>query len=293
MLKTNSFYFATIRKLVVGFGCLFDNIKITRFSSKDDTGTRLKTIKVPISYGPKEKWYRIQTENRRAGTKTRIKTSFPRMSFELTNMTYDANRQLNKHMSVKKPNVMDPDLFLKQMQASPWDFAFDLHIGAKNMDDGLQIIEQILPYFQPSFNVPISIVPDLGQNMDVPIIFAGISHEDSYDGSFEDSRILTWTLSFVAKGGLYMPISGTDEGSLAVIKRVVTSIYGSVDMSLFDAPDRVMAEAGETISDEMTNLLTDEGRDDYTEKVTVEVNPLDAGPNDIYTIDTTIETKET
>lgn len=259
MLTQQPFYFASIRKLVVGFGSLFDNISIVRYSGTGANGSKLMTIPVPLSYGPHEKWLRIQKEDRREGT-TKIKTSYPRMSFEITNLQYDSNRQLNRKNKTTAPKNLTPDEFLAQLQPAPWDVSFDLHIGVKNIEDGLQIVEQILPYFQPSFNLPIKIVPDMNTVLDVPVIFSGINFQDSYEGSFEENRVIIITLSFVAKGAIYPPISGKDGNGIAIIKKVITGLYGNKEMT-----------------------------DPFIEQITVAVDPIDASIDEPYDIVTTIE----
>lgn len=214
------FYFATLRKISVAFGSLFNNVYIQRFDQPGGAGNVLRTIRVPLSYAAGEKWYihRYQDIPAQSAIQTRI--SLPRIGYELTGMQYDANRQINPFNCSTSIKDGDVNTFLNQLGPVPYDFTFDVHIAAKNIDDGHQMIEQILPTFHPSHNLSIKDIPELAIVKDIPIIFGGITKTDTYEGGFDDTRVLEWTLSFVVKGYLYPPIKDA-----AIIRRVLTSIY--------------------------------------------------------------------
>jgi len=191
----STFYFGTMRKLTAAFGSLFSDISIVRF---DANNVAEKVIKVPLAYGPKQKWLQRakQKDAVTTGPTKQINTGFtlPRMSFEVTNIQYDSNRQINpiKHLSRQKDS--DPIKKYSQRSPVPYDIQFDLHIIIKNAEDGMQIIEQILPFFTPEYSITIKEIPQLDISRDVPIIYSGITKTDQYEGSFLDFRIVIKTI---------------------------------------------------------------------------------------------------
>ncbi len=223
----NPFYFATIRKITVAFGTLFNNIRVVRHEFSGGVGDELKTIKVPLSYASGSKWYVHRRQDVPAQSTIQTKVSLPRIGFELTGLEYDADRKVNTLNNTVKTDETNPDSFFRQLNPSPYNFSFDVHIAVKNMDDGLQIVEQILPYFQPSYTLNIKDIPELAISKDVKVVFAGIGLTDDYEGSFDDDRILIWTLSFVVKGYLYPAI-----GDAEVIKKVITNFYKDEEMTV-------------------------------------------------------------
>jgi len=250
----DAFYFATIRKLSIAFGSIFNNMHISRYTYSGGNGTILKTIKVPLSYATGDKWYVHATQDIPAQSATQIRVSLPRIGYELTGLQYDSERKLNTLHTVGKPDPNDVGTFLRQLNPVPYDFAFDVHIAVKNMDDGLQIIEQILPWFSPSYNLNVKDIPELNLIKDVPVIFSGISLTDQSDGSFDEARVLMWTLSFVVKGYLYPSI-----GDAEVIRKVIANIYQNKELT-----------------DPKNNIIT------------VQVDPIDAAFDDDWTVKTKI-----
>lgn len=225
MLHT-TFYFQSMRKLTVAFGSIFDNISIVRF---DKDNRPVKTIKVPLAYGSKQKW--IQRINQGTNlTSNKNKTinvglTLPRLAFEITNIQYDPNRQRN---SLTKSSVVHPDRReskLYQRNPVPYDVSFDLHLMTKNSDDALQIVEQILPYFTPEYTLTIKEIPVMMEDINIPVILGAVTKQDTYEGSFNDFRVLTWTLSFVAKAYFYPPIT---DGK--VIKTIYDNFYLEPEM---------------------------------------------------------------
>jgi hypothetical protein len=198
------FYHGAMRKLVIGFGSLFDEIYISR---KDAENNEIKKIKVPLSYGPKEKWYRAVKELTEApdGRKT-VETILPRMSFEITSMIYDTQRKfssLNKTYGVR--NEQDGTISYTYAEV-PYNVEFTLNIIARSIDDGYQILEQILPYFTPDFTISMNF-NDLNKKIDVPIVLNTVSTIEDYDGDLKDQRrMVTHTLIFTAKSYIFGPI---------------------------------------------------------------------------------------
>lgn len=222
------FYFASIRKMVAAFGTLFNNIYIERRSETGADGDVVQRIKVPFAYGPRMKHMAILDQKetrRRGGIGYNVKTQLPRISYELKNIEYNSKRKLNS--TNRHTIVSDSDRYSvpMQLQSVPYDFIMPLYIETKNMDDNLQIIEQILPYFTPEFSLTIEEIPELSIKKDVSFIIGSVSIEDNWDGSFDEYRYITTTISFTAQGSLYPPIKDQK-----IIKRIFTNIHASSDI---------------------------------------------------------------
>lgn len=194
------FYHGSIRKLVVAFGSLFDEIYVSR---TDDAGVEQKKIKVPISYGPKEKFYRKIVEL--DGSMRSIENFLPRIGFEITSMSYDTTRKLNSiNKSYLVRNELDSSL-ISAYSETPYTIEFSLSIMNRSIDDGYQILEQILPYFTPDFTITMNFT-EINKSIDVPIILTSISSIEDYEGDLETRRTITHTLSFQAKSYIFGPI---------------------------------------------------------------------------------------
>lgn len=210
----NTFYHEIVRKTVVSFGTLFNSLYIVRTNNQ---GVVTQRMKVPLAYGPKQKFLvRLEQDPQRQGTKTTAIT-LPRIGFEMTGLTYDPGRKLNRIQTYKKTKGSDKKSQLKQYMPVPYNVNFSLFVMAKNSDDALQIVEQILPYFQPSFNLTIDMLDVLGEKKDVPIVLESISFEDNYTDDYLTRREIVYTLNFTAKTYMYGPLPSTDEG---LIKKV-------------------------------------------------------------------------
>jgi hypothetical protein len=196
-----TFYFGTIRKYVTLFGTLFDDILIER---TDSAGDLTALIKVPITYGPKEKMLARTLGDPDIDRQTATPT-LPVMSFEMTNISYDSSRKLN---TIRRTVVSDSDPNRMKYQYAPvaYNIGFRLHVYVKNAEDGTKIIEQILPYFTPDWTTTVQLIPEMEITLEIPVILDRISQEDTYDGSFKERRALTWTLDFTLKGYIYGPI---------------------------------------------------------------------------------------
>jgi len=217
------FYFNTTRKIAVAFGTLFNNIKIQRFNND---GSVRRVLNVPLSYAGGEKWYTHRIQDVPAQEGVQVKMTLPRIAFEMTNIQYDSARKLNTLNRMQGTKTDDVSMFLSQLNPSPYDFQFDVSIATKTADDGLQIIEQILPNFQPSFNLNVKDIPELSIVKDIPVIFSGITKTNTYEGSYDEQRVFTWDLSFVAKGYMYPAIRDAD-----IIRKVYANIYKDKDMT--------------------------------------------------------------
>jgi len=202
MLGT-TFYHGIIRNLIVAFGTLFNNIEITR---KDSGNAVAQTIRVPLSYGPKQKY--IARKQADPTLNVKVQATLPRMAFDITTFTYDATRKLSSTLRYTKPHPADAGKVIPVFVPVPYDIAMSLHIMVRNMEDGLQIVEQILPHFTPEFTVTLTELSDLNIKRDIPIVLQGISKEEEYEGDFSAKRVLTWSLDFMAKAYFYGAVNG-------------------------------------------------------------------------------------
>ena len=214
MLGTQ-FYHETIRKVIVSFGTMFNNINLVR---KDSSGNISQSMKVPLAYGPREKFLVRLRED--ADLSKTVAITLPRIGFEIANLSYDPNRKLNRVQKFKKVKGSKASQLDTQFMPVPYNIDIELYVIAKQSDDALQIVEQILPYFQPDYTFTINDQPDMGIKRDVPIILNSIAYEDEYQGDFTTRRALIYTLSFTAKFYLYGPVT-----SSKVIKTVQVDQY--------------------------------------------------------------------
>lgn len=199
------FYNETIKRSISIFGTLFNNIKVKK--TKSD-GTVLTEQLVPISYGPKQKFLQRLAEEPNLSDGNRTAISLPRMAFQLTGFEYDATRQQNKIIRHGK-SALESDGVNRgfQYQPAPYNLNFSLSVLAKNAIDALQIVEQILPYFQPEYTVTMKMIDDMSDTRDVPIVLNSVSMDDQYEGTFEERRVIEYTLDFTMKIYFFGPVS--------------------------------------------------------------------------------------
>lgn len=201
MLGNKTFDHDMIRKYVVAFGTLFNEIYV---NTKNGTEV-VKTVKVPLSYAEKDKLMARVLGDPTVDNK--VAATLPRMSFEMTNLSYDGSRKFSKILRTGR-NSSGSSTF----NPVPYNLNFSLYIAVKNSEDGTKIVEQILPYFTPEWNVTANLVPGLDAKMDIPIILDSVSKEDSYEGDYKTRRAIIWTLSFTVKGYIFGPV--TDRGRI-------------------------------------------------------------------------------
>ena len=250
------FYHKQIRNTVIAFGTIFNNINIKRL---DSSGNPLQNIRVPLSYSPKEKFIaRLEQQADLTGDDSSVAITLPRMAFDITGYAYDASRKLNKNQRVGVVTTnADTTKLNTQYSPVPYDVSFELNVFTATSDDGLQIIEQILPYFQPDYTVTMIIDRDImDTKRDIPFILESVDYEDSYQGALTDRRRIIYTLKFTAKIYLYGPIS-----SSAIIRKVSADLYTDIKAN---NPSR-------------------------SERVTVTPNPTGADKDDVYTYTETLE----
>lgn len=207
MLNGQTYYHGAIRKTIVAFGRLFSDIKIAR---QDNDGAVAQTVAVPLAYAPKEKWLvRIDSD---PNLTNNVYTSLPRLSFEITGYHYDSSRKTNKMNQIKCNDGISAGNPNRKAVFSPAPYNIDiaLYVLTKTQEDAMQIIEQILPIFNPEYTLSINAVPEMEIVQDIPVILNSITVEDNYDGSFQERRFVVHTLTFTLKTNIYGPV--TDQG---------------------------------------------------------------------------------
>ncbi|ADO99681.1 hypothetical protein RW291109_097 [Cyanophage S-RIM12_RW_29_1109] len=213
MLGTYS-YNEIFRKTIVAFGTLFNNIELRRST---------EVMKVPLAYGPKQKFLARLDQNPDP-TNKRVQITLPRISFEINGITYDSSRKVSPTQKIKF--AKDTDENKNVFMPVPYNLSFELAIISKNQEDGLQILEQILPFFQPHYNLSVKLLPDVGETKDVPVTLTSVDYEDTYEGDFSARRAIIYTLQFTVKTYLYGPITDSK-----TIKKVITDMYTDVNTS--------------------------------------------------------------
>tara|TARA_Y100001938_G_scaffold140189_1_gene208052 strand:- start:372 stop:1145 length:774 start_codon:yes stop_codon:yes gene_type:complete len=249
------FYHETTRKVVVAFGTLFNNIQLVR---KDNDGTITQSMKVPLAYGPRQKFLVRLRED--PDLTKQVAITLPRIGFEINGLTYDPTRKLNRVQKFKKTKTGDSDKLDTQFMPVPYNLGFELYVLSKNSDDALQIVEQILPFFQPDYTLTINDMPDMSVKRDVPVVLNSISYEDDYEGDFATRRAIIYTLDFTAKFYLYGPVT-----SSGVIKTVTVDQFTDLpdkspkrEQRFQASPDPITASADDDFGfNETTSFFQD------------------------------------
>ena len=251
----------TIRKYVIFFGTLFSDINLIR--GEEDAPTQ--TMRVPLNYGPKEKFLARAEGNPDADRKIAIQ--LPRMAFEIMGVEYDAERKLSTTGKIRGADPDFPNKLQYQYNPVPWNIHFNLYIMVKNAVDGTRIIEQILPFFDPDFTATLKVNPDLGMNYDVPLVLNNADLMDTYEGSFETRRAIIWTLSFTLKGWIFGP---TRSGN--IIKQV--EVYFRVPPNGVVIADAI-GNTDPSISITITPGLTANGEPTSNSALTIDKNLIE------------------
>ena len=241
MLNSNVYYHGIIRKCIVGFGSLFSDIYIDRREGDSVTGTVIQRLQIPLAYAPKEKW--IVRLDQDTSLENNVYTTLPRMSFEITGYNYDPQRKVNRMQQIK---CGDGTGAVSTMYTPvPYNLDISLYILTKTQEDGLQIIEQILPTFTPEYTLSINVVPDMSVKIDVPIILNSVSVQDDYDGDFQTRRFVTHSLNFQMKMNLFGPISNNDV--------IQTSSINIGQNENFSNPNRIFTAEGDVTTATVDN----------------------------------------
>ena len=212
-------YNKIIRKCVIGFGTLFNNIEVRK--EKSD-GTTYSRMKVPLAYGPRQKF--LARLEQQADLNQKVAITVPRLSFEMTGISYDSSRKLAPTTLTLKANTKDA--VKKQFTPVPYNIDFELNIISKTNDEALEITEQIVPVFQPSYQMTIKLVDDMNEYRDIPIVLNSISYSDDYEGSFDDKKITLITMQFTVKSYIFGPV-----GTQGPIKKAKVDTTLDVDLT--------------------------------------------------------------
>ena len=270
------FYNEILRRTIIGFGTLFNNLTIKATNASDSV---VSVTKVPLAYGPTQKFL-ARLEQSADLNKSTVMT-LPRMSFEFTGLTYDPSRKVTTTQTfvVKDPNTGEETK--KGFMPVPYNMQFELAIMCKLNDDALQIVEQILPYFQPAYNLTVELVEGIKEKRDVPVVLENITMEDDYTGDFKERRVLLYTLRFTAKTYMYGPVSSATRDIIKVAK--VSYISGDSksttrDITYTATPRAIKDYTGEvatTTSEDITitnKVFTVEDASVLTAKTYVDLN---------------------
>ena len=244
------FYHATMRKSVAVFGTLFNNIKVAR---KASGGGLLNQVRVPLSYGPKQKF--LSRLDQETGFDATMAIKLPRMGFEITGLTLDTTQKMAKRNVISETHASDVTKKKTIKHYTSYDIGMSLYIMVKNQDDGLQIDEQILPYFQPEYNVTITPVEGFNYKQDVSVILGGVSIDDQYEGDYTERRVLIYQLDFVMKMKFFGP---TGDG--AIIREVNIDFHDKdLTTKLFEEMDFTVGSADTADSFTITKTITQDG----------------------------------
>ena len=248
MLDNKVFYHGTTKKAIIAFGNMFSNIWLER---SDQAGNPLQRIKVPVTYGPKEKFLAREIQQPDIDAQP-VEMILPRLAFEITGFERDAARQMN---SMQRRRTTVNGQVNTSYQPVPYNLNVNLYAIAKTQDDALQMVEQIIPWFTPSYTLTINAIPEMNLTDELAITLEGVTHEDNYDELYKARREIVWTFSFVLTLNYFGPV----DTNHPVIKRVEASVFSDAQMTT------------------------------KVEEIDTEVVPFTANREDDYTILTTIE----
>ena len=267
MIGGTPFYNSLFKKYVAIFGTIFNNIYIDR---TDSYGNIIEQLKVPIAYGPREKFLARLSENPTGSAQVSI--TLPRMAFEIDRIEYAANRKLQTMNKIaSKKNINGHNVYKKVYTSVPYDIGFKLEILSKTMEDGLKIIEQILPYFTPEWTVQVFLLgEDFEMNTDIPTILNNVSIEDQYEDNFLNRRVLTFVLNFTMKAYFYGPITESK-----IIKITDVKMYS--DLTANSGYSETTIRPGLTVDGKPTSNLD----------LSVDISNIDENSNYGYIINTT------
>ena len=267
------FYNEILRKTVISFGSLFNNISIKHTNNSNEV---IDVIKVPLAYGPTQKFLARLEQSPDLNKPTQI--TLPRMSFEFTGLTYDASRKVTTTQSFTTKSSADGSVVKKSYMPVPYNLQFELAIMTKLNDDALQIVEQILPYFQPSYTLTIELVDEINEKRDIPIILENVTFQDDYEGNFTSRRVLIYTLRFTAKTYLFGPIQTATKD---IVKKATIS-YITGDSTSTPTREVVYSTDIRAIKNYTGIVLTNLTKDITSEDILIEVNDASSISIDTY-----------
>ena len=235
------FYNESMRRMTIGFGQIFNNVQIKR---KDSNGNVVQSIRVPLAYGPKEKFL-VRLDQQASLNNREFSITLPRMGFDISGISYDATRKLTRTQKFKRVKTDTEGKILDfNYSPVPYNISYNLYTFTASAEAGLQIIEQILPFFQPDFTVTVNVIPELNIKRDVPVVLNSVTYEDTYTGDFTSRRAVIYTLSFTAKMYLYGPNT-----TQKVIKTVQSDLYSDTDTTNKAREQRITVTPDPTSAD--------------------------------------------
>jgi hypothetical protein len=244
------FYHATMRKSVAVFGTLFNNLKVIR---KASDGSVLNQVRVPLAYGPKQKF--LARLDQETGFDAPMAIKLPRMAFEITGLNLDTTQKLQKRNVISETHASDITKKKTIKHYTSYNIEMSLYIMAKNQDDGLQIVEQILPYFQPDYNVTITPVTGFNYKQDVSVVLGNVAIDDQYEGDFVERRVLIYQLDFTMKMKFFGPTSDTN-----IIREINLDFHDQdTPAKLFEEMDFTVGASDDADSFTVTTTITQDG----------------------------------
>ena len=242
------FYHATMRKSVAVFGTLFNNIKVIR---KASGGGVLNQVKVPLAYGPKQKF--LARLDQETGIDAPLAIKLPRMAFEITSLSLDNTSKLTRRNAISETHGSDVTKKKTIKHYTSYDIGMSLYAMVKNQDDGLQIVEQILPYFQPEYSVSIKPVDGFDHKQDVQIILGAVNIDDQYEGDFTERRVLIYQLDFIMKMKFYGPTQDVN-----IIREVNLDFHDTVNTNqTFEQMDFTVGATDDADDYTVTKTITE------------------------------------
>ena len=259
------FYHEILRRTVVSFGSLFNEISIKH---TDNSGNVKSVIKVPLAYGPTQKF--LARLEQSPDLNKPVQITLPRMSFEFTGLLYDPTRKSTTTQTFIAKSAVDGTETKKVYLPVPYNMQFELSIMSKLNDDALQIIEQILPFFQPAYSMTIELVDIINEKRDIPVVLENITMQDDYEGNFTTRRVLIYTLRFTAKTYLFGPVSSATKD---IIKKAT---IGYITGGTTDSPTREIVYSAEprAIKNYTGIIVTNLSKDITTEDTLIIVNSV-------------------
>lgn len=223
MFKGKTFYHEHVRKAIIAFGTIFNNINIERKNASDQL---IQTLRVPLAYSTKQKFLSRIEQIPTVESRGEVAIVLPRMGFEIVGLTYDPTRKVSVIQQHRKTDSSDALSVKSQFVSTPYDLTMSLYIFAKNQDDGLQILEQILPYFNPDFNITVNDLPEMGIKRDIKIVLDGVGYEDNTAGAFADRQSIVWSLNFTMKLNFYGHV-----GDQNIIREAIATVYQNPELA--------------------------------------------------------------
>ena len=235
------FYNESMRRMTIAFGQIFNNIQIKR---KDSSDAVVQSIRVPLAYGPKEKFL-VRLDQQPSLDNREFAITLPRLSFEISGISYDGSRKLTRVQKYKSVKTDAEGKILNYNYTPvPYNISYNLYAFTATAEGGLQIVEQILPFFQPDYTVTVNAIPELDIKKDVPIVLNSVNYEDTYSGDFTSRRAVIYTLGFTAKTYLFGPAS-----TQKVVKEVKSDLYSDTDITNKAREERIIVVPDPTSAD--------------------------------------------